>query len=241
MFIRYRTKGFILKKTDFGEADQLFTIFTKDFGKLEILGKGIRKISSKLRSGAEIFYLSEIEFIQGKIHKTLTDAILIEKFKNLRKDLNRLSIAYKISEILDSLIKGPEPDEKIWFLLNQTFQKLNDNQIPNSKLPLIFYYFFWNLISILGYQPSLYQCSICQKKLEPKKLYFNEKERGIICPNCFKRIKEGKEISTEAVKILRIILKENFELLLKLKVEKEIFKSLESISKDYLSIFEKEK
>ena len=76
MFLNYRTKGFIFKKEDRGEADQLFTIYTKDFGKLEILGKAIRKISSKLRSGAETFYLSEIEFIQGKTYKTLTDAIL---------------------------------------------------------------------------------------------------------------------------------------------------------------------
>jgi len=68
MFVHYRTQGLILKKEDQGEADLLFTIYTKDFGKLEILGRAIRKISSKLRSGAEIFYLSEVEFIQGKIY-----------------------------------------------------------------------------------------------------------------------------------------------------------------------------
>ena len=87
MFVHHRTSGFILKKVDRKETDQLLTIYTKDFGKLEILAKAIRKISSKLKSGAEIFYLSEIEFIQGKTRKTLTDAILIEKFENLRKDL----------------------------------------------------------------------------------------------------------------------------------------------------------
>ena len=86
MFFKYRTQGFILKKEDRGETDQLFTIFTRDFGKLEVLGKAIRKISSKLRSGMEIFYLSEIEFIQGKTYKTLTDIFLIKKFQNLRKN-----------------------------------------------------------------------------------------------------------------------------------------------------------
>ena len=60
MFIHYRTNGVMIKKKDLGEADQLFTIYTKDFGKLEILGKAIRKISSKLRSGAELFYLFHI-------------------------------------------------------------------------------------------------------------------------------------------------------------------------------------
>jgi DNA repair protein RecO (recombination protein O) len=89
MFVRHRTLGLVFKKEDRGEADQIFKIFTKDFGKIEVLGKGIRKISSKLRSQIDIFYLSEIEFIQGKIYKRLTDALLIEKYKNLRKSFKR--------------------------------------------------------------------------------------------------------------------------------------------------------
>lgn len=235
MFIHYRTEGIILKKEDRGEADQLFTIYTKDFGKLEILGKGIRKISSKLRSGAEIFYLSEIEFIQGKTYKTLTDAILIDSFQNLRKNLGRLSIAYKISETLDDLVKGQEADKKIWQLLIETFNKLNSYKLKPKSYKLIYYYFLWNLLSILGYKPELYQCSLCQKKLIPGKLYFNPKEGGVICPNCFKKVKSGKEVKTEIVKILRIILEKDWKTLFKLKIEKKYLKELSFISQIYLS------
>ncbi|OIP76093.1 MAG: DNA repair protein RecO [Parcubacteria group bacterium CG2_30_36_18] len=236
MFLNYWTKGFILKKEDRGEADQIFTIYTKDFGKLEILGKAIRKISSKLRSGAETFYLSEIEFIQGKTYKTLTDAILVEKFKNLRKDLKRLPIAYKISEILDNLVRGQEADEKIWYLLNETFNKLNNCQIVKlSNCQLLYYYFLWSLLSILGYKPELYNCSLCQKKLIPEKLYFNPKEGGIICQNCFKKLKSGKEVKPEIVKILRIMLEKNWITLSKLKIEKLYLKSLAEISKECYS------
>jgi len=236
MFLNYRTKGFIFKKEDRGEADQLFTIYTKDFGKLEILGKAIRKISSKLRSGAETFYLSEIEFIQGKTYKTLTDAILVEKFKNLRKDLKRLPIAYKISEILDNLVRGQEADEKIWHLLNETFNKLNNCQIVKlSNCQLLYYYFLWSLLSILGYKPELYNCSLCQKKLIPEKLYFNPREGGIICQNCFKKLKSGKEVKPEIVKILRIMLEKNWITLSKLKIEKLYLKLLAEISKECYS------
>ena len=91
-FTHYRTQGIFLKKEDRGEADQLFTVFAEDFGKLEILGRAIRKITSKLRSASSPFYLSEIEFIQGKTYKTLTDAILIDNFKNIREYPQRLNI-----------------------------------------------------------------------------------------------------------------------------------------------------
>jgi len=129
MFVHYRTPGFILKKEDRGEADQLLTIYTRDFGRLEILGKAIRKISSKLRSGVEIFYLSEIEFIQGKTSKTLTDAIALEKFENLKKSFKKLRIAYKITEVFNELVKGQEKDENLWNLLLETFQRLNTDNL----------------------------------------------------------------------------------------------------------------
>src|SRR4030042_6438161 len=201
MFTHYRTQGFIFKKINLGEADQLFTIYTEDFGKLEVLGRAIRKTSSKLKSGAEIFYLTEIEFIQGKAYKTLTDAILINGFKNLRKDFKRLSVAYKISETLDNLVKGQEPDEKMWELLNEVFDKLNNWEIENWKLKIIYYYFLWNLLSILGYQQEFYHCCLCQKKITPENISFSPKEGGLFCNNCKTSIQQSKEISSNAVKI----------------------------------------
>jgi DNA repair protein RecO (recombination protein O) len=233
MFLRYRTLGFVFKKEDRGEADQIFKIFTKDFGKIEVLGKGIRKISSKLRSQIDIFYLSEIEFIQGKIYKRLTDALLIEKFKNLRRSFKRLSIAYQISEVLDKLIKGEERDERIWNLIFETFKNLDNPNLQFKICNLQFYYFFWNLVSILGEKPELYFCCICQKKLKSGKIYFSEKEGGTICPVCFQKTKEGREVSQNLVKILRIILEKDFDFLKRLKIKEKEFEELSKISDSY--------
>lgn len=234
MAIHYRSQGFILKKTDRGETDQIFTIYTRDFGKLEILGKAIRKIKSKLRSGTEIFYLSEIEFIQGKTYKTLTDAILIKKFLNLRKDLRKLKIAFQISEIFDKLIKGQEPDEKIWQLLDETFEKLNNQQLTINNQQLLYYFFFWNLLSLLGYQPELYDCSRCQKKLAPAKLYFSPKEGGVICQQCQKSVKSAKDIEIGTVKILRLLLKKDWPILNRLKIGTQDLNSLKTVSNYFL-------
>ena len=249
MFVHHRTSGFILKKIDRRETDQLLTIYTKDFGKLEILAKAVRKIFSKLKSGAEIFYLSEIEFIQGKTRKTLTDAILIEKFENLRKDLKRIKIAYKISEFLDNLISGQEPDEKIWRLLNEVFDKLNNLklEIKNWKPEIFYYYFIWNLLSVLGYEPELYNCVLCQKKLALGKLFLNSKEGGIICHSCQKSVKStklrsareigqwSKEIKPETIKILRILLKRDWLTLKRLKIEAKDLNFLKIISDCFVS------
>jgi len=234
MAVHYRTQGFVLKKTDLREADQVFDIFTKDFGKLEILGRAIRKIKSKLRSGADLFYLSEVEFIQGKTYKTLTDAITIEKFKNTRNDLEKLKVAFQVAEVADSLIKGQERDEQIWNLLDEVFEKLNDYSLLTTHYSLIYYYFLWNLLSISGYQIDLHNCVICRKNLIPLKLYFSSEEGGIICATCFDKTNERIDISSEVIKILRLLLKKDWNILLRLKIQDFHKEELEVISEYYL-------
>lgn len=235
MFVHYRTQGFVLKKEDRGEADRIFTIYTKDFGKLELLAKAERKIKSKLRAGLELFYLSEIEFIQGRAQKTLTGAVLINNFKNLRKDSEKLATAYQISGVLDKLVKGQEADEKIWYLLGETFERLNNSSFLYVSSYMIYYYFLWNFLSILGYQLELYDCCLCQKKLTPENIYFSPKEGGLICQQCKEKTKTEESINPNTVKITRIMLKKDWPTIERLKVEIKDLKQLKVISDHYLS------
>lgn len=242
MAVSYRTQGFILTKNDLREADQVFDVFTKDFGKIKILGKAIRKINSKLRAGIDIFYLSEIEFIQGKNYKTLTDASVVNKFEDIRKDFNKMEITQKISEAAVSLIKGEEADEKIWGLFTEVFDNLGNCQ-PKAgppraeKLEMFYYYFLWTLLSVLGYQIDLYNCAKCQEGLIPEIMNFSAELNGIICLRCsFDSIKDKFKISPETVKILRVIQKGDWAVLKKIKIQKDHLKELESISESYLKV-----
>ncbi|PIR01607.1 MAG: DNA repair protein RecO [Candidatus Nealsonbacteria bacterium CG_4_9_14_0_2_um_filter_37_38] len=240
MFVHYQTKGFVLKKIDRGEADQIFTVFTKDFGKLNFLAKAVRKIKSKLRGGLKLFSLSQLKFIQGKTHKTLTDTETCQSFDGVSKSLIKLKVAHKIAEVLDNLIKEKEEDRKIWSLLNETFKELNNCLPVTNYCLLIYYYFFWNLINLIGYRPSVYNCAICQAKLIPEPLYFNSAEGGVICRGCFRKTKSGMSIDSDLVKILRIIFKRNFKELVRLKVKPTHYQSLKKVSDDYYSYLTKE-
>jgi len=235
MFIHYRSQGFVLKEENRGEADKVFTIFTKDFGKLKISGKAIRKIKSKLRAGIQVFYLSEIEFIQGKNQKTLIDAIPLDKFSNIKGNLNRLRIISKIAEVFDKLIKGEEPDKKLWELLLEVFKGLDSCPVSHPLYSMVYYYFIWNLFSILGYKPTLNQCVICQDKLTPTILYFDSEQGGIICGDCFRKTKKGEKIKVETIKILRVLLEKNWKAFSKLKIKTEHQGDLKKVSENYLS------
>jgi len=235
MFTHYRTRGFVTKKEDKGEADRLFTFFTEDFGKLELLARAERKIGSKLRAGLEIFYLSEIEFIQGKNQKTLTDSILINKFPNLRADFKKSKVAYAIGGIVNRLVKGQEQERKIWDLLKEVFGELNKNSSRIQTWSLIYYYFLWNLLSFLGYELELQRCVLCQRKLRPEDVFFSSRDGGAVCGGCRKSVKEPEKISSNVIKVLRIFLKRDLKTLGRLIIGEKEMKEISSFSKRYLS------
>lgn len=229
----YRTEGFVFKKEDRMDADRVFSVFTKNFGRLEIFGKAIRKITSKLRPGAEIFSFSDIEFIQGKNKKTLTNAVTKEKFSNIYQSPEKLHIAYAISDLLDTFITGQEEDQTIFNFLREVFDTLNNFQFSASSFQLFYYYFFWNFVSALGYKAEVLQCASCGGKLNPYQLHFSNKEGGIICKSCLSVTLDARKVESNMVKILRVILKKDWNMLFKVKIDENTKKSLREISMTY--------
>ncbi len=151
MTVHYKTRGFVFKKEDRLDADRVFSVFTRDFGKVDVFGKAIRKINSKLRGGMEIFYVCDIEFIQGKSKKTLTDALAVKKFRGISENPEKFELAKNVAKLVIDSIHGQEKDVRILDLLVETFSLLEAEE-PRQ---LLYYYFFWNFVSLLGYAPPL--------------------------------------------------------------------------------------
>jgi DNA repair protein RecO (recombination protein O) len=211
VFVHNKTYSFILSKFDSGEADQIIVLYTREFGKLEVLARGIRKITSKLKPSVELFCLSNIEFVQGKNYKTLTDAYLIDKFKNIKNDLVRFKVIYQISDLINDLIKKQEQDIRIWRLILKIFYIVDKKEIPLEKILLMYHYLFWNLISLLGYYPEISKC----------KIY-------------------GKEINCEIIKIIKFILDKDAKEVIRLKINKNHLTLLKNVSEWYkVKVYEK--
>jgi DNA repair protein RecO len=236
-YSHYRTQGIFLAQENRGEADQLFFVFTLDFGMVEILGRAVRKLTSKLRSGANLFSLAEIEFIQGKHYKILTDALPLEKFGNIQQDTAKVAIAKSLSAAMRFLLIRPEKDAKIWRLLKDSFGYLNNQ--PGGLIP---YYFLWNLLGLLGYLPELYHCPLCQEKVRPEIFYLIPKEGGLVCGHCASGLElernERVFIKVNTVKLIRMFLQKPLGVLARLKVDKLDLENLVTVSAFTLSSFQ---
>lgn len=157
MFTHYRTQAIILKKIDRGEGDQLLVAYTKDFGRLEIVAKGIRKIASKLRPATEFPAIIEVEFIQGKACKTLTDAVILIPLKHLLFWSPKRDAVCRIFGIAEALIKDQQPDNKVWKLLTSVL--LFGDAAGERNTEAVYQYFVWHLFEFLGWRPEFGESS----------------------------------------------------------------------------------
>jgi DNA repair protein RecO (recombination protein O) len=235
MATHYKTKAFVFKKGNINESDRLFSVFTDDFGRIDIFAKAIRKSASKLRSGIDIFYMCDIEFIQGKNKKILTDAQSLWKPQNIYSNPEKFEAAMKIGEFLNSFIKGEEKDQKILNLLEEVFLRLGNEGF--KKNDIAYCYFIWNALSLFGYCPQVHNCNTCSGKFDPCNVYFSDKSEGIICGKCLAQDKSAQKINSDIVKILRIILARDWDILVKLKIGPVLQNSLVSITESAINSF----
>lgn len=237
MFIHYRTKGIVLKKRDRGESDQFFIVFTEDFGKIKILARAVRKITSKLRPAAEPGYYVEIEFIEGRSHKTLTDAVLLQKYSNARNSIAKLRIVFLITDIVDDFTGLQEKDRACFRNLKRSLEELDEFSVKSDGgLAIFYFYFLWNFIKHEGYLPELYCCTLCGDKAKKEKLFFSPSQGGIVCRICFPRMGRGSTISIEidTLKALRFFLEKDWDSAKRLKMDNASLRNMRRVSTYYL-------
>ncbi|PIP16822.1 MAG: DNA repair protein RecO [Candidatus Portnoybacteria bacterium CG23_combo_of_CG06-09_8_20_14_all_37_13] len=144
----YKTEGMIIKRSNLGDFDRLLTVYTRDFGKISVRGKAIRKNQSKLKGHLELFLQSRLLIAPGKKLDIITGAEIIRSFSKLHQRLPSLAAAYYLAEIIDKTIIGPERDPQIWQLLLTSFQKLDQEK---TEPKIIIDNFEKQLLGLLGY------------------------------------------------------------------------------------------
>lgn len=148
MIRSFKTEGIILKRINYGEADRILTIFTKHSGKISAIAKGVRRTTSRKGGNLELFNQVRIFVAKGKNLDIVTEAEMINSFKEWRGDLKKVAVAYQLCELVDKLsAEGVENDE-VYDLLINSFLNLSpatnhQSLITNFELSLLQYLGFW--------------------------------------------------------------------------------------------------
>ncbi len=194
------TKGIILARTNYSEADRIITVLTPDQGKLRLMAKGVRKPKSKLAGGIELFSISDITFIRGKGDiGTLISARLHTHFGNIIKDIDRTMLGYDLIKQLNKATED-EPEPAYFYLLEKALQALNTEHIYSD---LIRAWFGAQLLELSGHAPNL-QTDTTGNKLATGHTYnFSFEDMAFVPATGNGRFNAGR------IKVLRLLFSRN--------------------------------
>ncbi|MFH1173384.1 MAG: DNA repair protein RecO [bacterium] len=230
----YQTKGLTLIRRDWGETDRLFVIYTRDYGKLEVLAKGGKKTKSKLASHLEPFLLSEILIAKGKSYDVLVGANSLYYFKNIWLDVFKTGLASYCLELINLLTQPAQPERAVYELLVKTLHQLDqsktEDQVKSANLVRLF---AWQLLNIAGYQPELHYCLACQSQIQAGQNYFDANKGGLVCANC--RTEGLIALSDSAIKVLRLFLKKDIGDFTRLKIDGKLREEINQVVDGFVS------
>jgi len=175
----YKTEGIVLKRVNYGEADRILTVFSKHFGKISVLAKGIRRTTSRKGGNLELFNQVVIFAAKGKNLDIVTEAEVINSFRSWRADLKKVAAAYRLCELVDKLsAEGVENYEGYELLANYllNLSRISDieAQISNFEVSLLQSLGFWPRGRPVGNTNlDLYIEDLINRKLKAKN-FFNK-------------------------------------------------------------------
>lgn len=228
----YSTEAVVLRSRKYLEADCLLTLLTKEKGKVAAIAKGVRKTSSKLRGGVQVFTHNDMLLYKGRTLDTITQSQCLEAFSPLQEDLKAVTAASYWSELLDSLSPEGEGDPQLFQLALAGYHVLclSANEVVLRGLEI-------KLLSYLGYKPYLDRCVSCSSLLaEGERITFSVKLGGVLCPHCASTAGQFRTLpfSPEAVQVWQQMLRMELSKLQRLRVSTQGLAILDRVMEGFL-------
>lgn len=206
----FRTPALILKRRDFGEADRLLTVLTPAHGKIGVVARGARKLTSLKTGQVELFTRTDMLVQTGRDLGTAAQVETTAHYLPLREDLTRGAYAGYAAELMDRFTDQDEllPDgatadiddaAHFFTLLDDTFGRVANDADPRLAVR----YFELRLLDAVGFRPELTECVIEREAIQPQDQYFSFADGGVVCPDHAMRCASVVPVSVTALKLLR--------------------------------------
>lgn len=142
-----RTEGVILKRRNFGEADRILTIYTRDSGKITAIAKGVRRPRSKKAGHLEIGSWCKMFIARGKNIDLLTEVETKRAFGINEFSETRANKIYHLLELVESLTAEHHKNRQVFLLLVHFLKKVTTEE----DFDLVSSVFKIKLLSTLGF------------------------------------------------------------------------------------------
>ena len=226
-----KTDAILLRRRNLRESSLILTFFTKDFGKLGGVVKGVRGPRAQLGTCPQLFTLNKIIFYESKRKKLniISQCDLKDFFDPIRRDLEKSTYAEYFLELADSFSEDYDKNEELFQLLVDSLMFL----CTPASVKRIARIFEIRLLNLMGLMPDLTNCTNCG--VEPQTtIKFSFHLGGLLCETCSNQERGAVEISRGTINFIEHVKNLSYERAQRIKVSAKVGRELELILRNFV-------
>lgn len=155
----FKVNCLIIQEREIGDNDKLLTVLSERYGKLSVIGKGVKSIKNRHMHCCHLLSYVSFNLRRKGNYYYITESDLIENFYDIRNDILKLSLSSYICDIINHVVQeGVEENTILRLALNTLYAILKDKQ----SLETIRASFQIKILAEAGFYPDLSFCSICK-------------------------------------------------------------------------------
>ncbi|PSR23681.1 MAG: DNA repair protein RecO [Sulfobacillus acidophilus] len=187
----YQDQVITLKARPYRDHDALVTVFARQNGKFSAVARGVRRPKSKLAGQLRPLTVSVATFYHGRSSlDTVTEADLEHGFSKLADNLERLSWAMVLADIVDQLVPERETAKDSFTVLKAALKALHEGRHAASVgLRTGFL-----LLAAAGFAPDWTVCSDCHQPLVRGPVAISVQGGSVHCPACQRHLAQVEEL-----------------------------------------------
>ena len=176
-----KSRAIVLRSHRLGETSKVVVCYTRDYGKVRLVAKGVRKGGGRLGAALEPFMVSGVVFYLRQERDLLfvSQAEVERELPELRRDVVRMAYAGVALELVDALVSEREPDPALFDLLEETLEQVAT--APAPTLDVVLWGFELSLASALGYTPELSRCVVVRRPATRRAVASRPRRGGVVC------------------------------------------------------------
>ena len=219
-----KIEGIILTSQDYSETSRIINVITKKYGVIGMIAKGARSMKSPMRSSTDklTYGMFTIYYKENKL-STVSSIDVIDPFKNIRKDIEKISYASYLLDLTGQVIKQ-NPHAAIYDLLIASLSKIEEGFDPMVIMNIL----ELKYLDDLGVMPVLDSCSKCGRK--DHIVTVSSSLGGYVCSNCYTN---EKMVSEKTIKLLRMFHYVDISKIEKIEIAKEVKEEINYFLNEY--------
>ena len=190
---RFVDEALVLSTVDYGEADRIVTMLTREHGKLSAFAAGARKSKRRFAGALEPFMRLRVHLVETRGSSVRLESADIQAgYYAARGDLSLIARALYSVELCRELTRDHEPQPELFALLEEYLGRLDAKEAgPTSLLA-----FELSALAHAGLMPRFDACALCGGPTGERPR-FDQSHGGAVCEPCGGRAREAVAIPPE--------------------------------------------